>query len=220
MRAERFGSYSIVATLPGTPNFSRLKSIRRIFCLCPPPWWRIVRSPELRRPPVRLRVTTSGLCGLSAVKSSVASDVWKRSVGVIGLYVLIAIVVFLDEPASGLWPPAFRPIVLQQNLLRLGEPRLVPVLEFLPLQVAHILRQLFAGLQLHVGLLPVRPVAGVAPAAAFLAGHVGGAHRSHLHLEERLDGLLHFGLGRPGSHVEDQRPLGLLHAQPLLGNKR
>ena len=94
MRAERLGSYSMVATLPGTPYFSRLKSIRRIFCLCPPPWWRIVRSPELRRPPVRLRVVTSGLCGVSVVRSSVASDVWNRSVGVIGLYVLIAIVVF------------------------------------------------------------------------------------------------------------------------------
>src|SRR5579863_1934498 len=100
MRAERLGSYSIVATLPGTPNFSRLKSISRIFCLWPPPWWRIVRSPELRRPPVRLRVVTSGLCGFWAVKSSVTRVVWNRSVGVTGLYVLIAIVIFLDEPSA------------------------------------------------------------------------------------------------------------------------
>src|ERR1022692_3157707 len=67
MRAERLGSYSIVATLPGTPYLSRLKSIRRSFCLCPPPWWRMVRSPVLRRPPVRFRTVSSGLCGVSAV---------------------------------------------------------------------------------------------------------------------------------------------------------
>src|ERR1035437_23172 len=97
MRAERFGSYSIVATLPGTPYFSRLKSMSRNFCLCPPPWWRIVRSPVLRRPPVCCLTSRSGLCGLFVVRSSLASVVLKRNVGVIGLYVLIAIVVVLDE---------------------------------------------------------------------------------------------------------------------------
>src|SRR5580698_2758080 len=97
MRADRFGSYSMVATLPGTPYLSRLKSMRRIFCLCPPPWWRMVRSPELRRPPVRLRVVSSGLCGLFVVRSSLTSEVWNRSVGGIGLYVLIAIVFVLKS---------------------------------------------------------------------------------------------------------------------------
>src|ERR1017187_3395592 len=97
MRAERPGSYSIVATRPGTPYFSRLKSIRRIFCLCPPPWWRIVRSPVLRRPPVRLRTVNSGLCGVSVVRSSLTSEVLKRSVGVTCLYVLIAIVFVLEH---------------------------------------------------------------------------------------------------------------------------
>src|ERR1700733_5207545 len=96
MREERLGSYSIVATLPGTPNFSRLKSIRRSFCLCPPPWWRTVRSPEFRRPPVRLRVVSNGLCGVDVVRSSVVSDVLKRNGGVTGLYVLIAIVFVLE----------------------------------------------------------------------------------------------------------------------------
>jgi hypothetical protein len=99
MRAERLGSYSIVATLPGTPYLSRLKSIRRSFCLCPPPWWRMVRSPVLRRPPVRCLTASSGLCGLSVVRSSLTSVVWKRSVGVIGLYVLIAIVFVLESLA-------------------------------------------------------------------------------------------------------------------------
>ena len=81
---------------PGTPYLSRLKSIRRNFCLCPPPWWRIVKSPELRRPPVRCLTTNSGLCGVSVVRSSLTSEVWKRSVGVIGLYVLIGIVFVLE----------------------------------------------------------------------------------------------------------------------------
>ena len=38
---------------PGMPTLSRLKSMMRSFRLCPPPWCQMVRSPELRRPPVR-----------------------------------------------------------------------------------------------------------------------------------------------------------------------
>src|SRR5271168_341938 len=91
MREERLGSYSIEATLPGTPNLSRLKSIRRSFCLWPPPWCLMVKSPELRRPPVRCFTASSGLCGRLVVISSFTRVVWKRSVGVIGLYVLIGI---------------------------------------------------------------------------------------------------------------------------------
>src|SRR6266568_1133399 len=97
MRADRLGSYSIVATRPGTPYFSRLKSMRRSFCLCPPPWWRMVRSPVLRRPPVRCLTVRSGLYGLSVVRSSFTCVVLKRRVGVIGLYVLIAIVFVLES---------------------------------------------------------------------------------------------------------------------------
>src|SRR5579875_905757 len=62
----------------------------------------MVMSPELRRPPVRLRMTTSGLYGFSAVMSSFTSVVWNRSVGVIGLYVLIGIFKLL---ASSCRPP-------------------------------------------------------------------------------------------------------------------
>src|SRR5580704_12948462 len=51
----------------------------------------MVRSPELRRPPVRCLTAKSGLCGRLVVMSSFARDVWKRNVGVIGLYVLIGI---------------------------------------------------------------------------------------------------------------------------------
>src|SRR5215471_2985710 len=103
MREERFGSYSIVATLPGTPYLLRLKSIKRSFCLWPPPWWRMVRSPELRRPPVRCLISSSGLYGLSVVMSSFTSVLLNRSDGVIGLYVLIGIV-FFSLAASSLQP--------------------------------------------------------------------------------------------------------------------
>ena len=53
MRALRFGSYSIAATLAGTPSLSRRKSTTRYFCLCPPPRWREVMRPYELRPPVR-----------------------------------------------------------------------------------------------------------------------------------------------------------------------
>ncbi len=41
----RLGSYSMAATLPGTPNLSRLKSMRRSIRLAPPPRWRTVTRP-------------------------------------------------------------------------------------------------------------------------------------------------------------------------------
>src|SRR5580692_8226185 len=93
MRELRFGSYSIVATVAGMPYLSRLKSIMRSFCLWPPPWWRMVRRPVELRPPVRCLTERSGLCGLSVVRSSFTSFVWKRSVGVIGRNDLIGIII-------------------------------------------------------------------------------------------------------------------------------
>src|SRR3954468_23039352 len=91
MRAERFGSYSIEATVAGIPVLSRLKSMTRYCCLCPPPMNREVMSPELGRPPVRFLGSSNALCGRLVVISSLTSVVLKRCVGVIGLYVLIAI---------------------------------------------------------------------------------------------------------------------------------
>src|SRR5271165_2066360 len=90
MRAERLGSYSIVATVAGTPNLSRLKSIARSLRLWPPPRRQIVRSPELRRPLMRCFDSVSGLCGRFVVRSSFTVVVVNRRVGVTGLYVLIA----------------------------------------------------------------------------------------------------------------------------------
>ena len=55
MRAERFGSYSIVATFAGMSRLSRLKSMMRYIRLWPPPRHHDVSSPRLLRPPVLLQ---------------------------------------------------------------------------------------------------------------------------------------------------------------------
>ena len=49
-----FGSYSMLATIAGTPSFLRLKSITRYIRLGPPPLPRVVILPLLLRPPVFL----------------------------------------------------------------------------------------------------------------------------------------------------------------------
>src|ERR1035437_8204588 len=88
------------------------------------------------------------------------------------------------------------------------------------LQVAHVLGHLFAGLQPDIRLLPVRLEAGELAAAALLAQNITGANRGHLFLEESFNDLLDFSLGGVGSDIKNQRPLGLLHSQPLFGNQR
>ncbi len=85
MRAERLGSYSMDATVAGTPVLSRLKSMMRSLRLWPPPRNQLVMSPELRRPPVPFLVSVSGLCGRSPLRSSLTSVVWNRNVEVTGL---------------------------------------------------------------------------------------------------------------------------------------
>src|SRR4051794_33456798 len=94
MRAERLGSYSIETTVAGMPYLSRLKSMERNLRLCPPPWWRTVMSPALRRPPVFILARVSGLCGRFVVRSSFTTVEVNRCDGVNDLYVLIAIIVY------------------------------------------------------------------------------------------------------------------------------
>src|SRR6266446_8211646 len=69
-------------------------------------------------------------------------------------------------------------------------------------------------------LLPVGPHPFGAADAAVLAAHDRGLHPGHLHLEERLDRLLHLGLA--GAHVDLERELVLAvaHAVELLGVER
>src|SRR6266568_2232752 len=91
MRAVRFGSYSMCATLAGTPSLScRRKSISRYARLWPPPWCRVVMRPELLRPPLPCRGRTSDFSGSSRVTSTKAAWLAPRRPGVVGLYLRIA----------------------------------------------------------------------------------------------------------------------------------
>src|ERR671910_134578 len=92
IRAERFGSYSMVDTLPGMFVLSRLKSMMRYRRLCPPPRHHIVTSPVLLRPPDFFIVSVSGLYGSLVVMSSKVCTVICRRPGDVGLYLRIGIV--------------------------------------------------------------------------------------------------------------------------------
>src|SRR5271157_2102304 len=91
MRADRLGSYSTAATTAGMPCLSRLKSIVRYACLCPPPMNREVMRPIELRPPDRFLLSTSDFSGFCLVISSRDTEVMKRREAVCGLYVLIGI---------------------------------------------------------------------------------------------------------------------------------
>src|SRR5215203_4653795 len=92
IRAVRFGSYSMCATLAGTPSLSyRLKSTSRYACLCPPPMCRVVIRPLLLRPPVLGLGTTSDFSGVDRVTSAKSATEAPRRPGVVGLYLRIAI---------------------------------------------------------------------------------------------------------------------------------
>src|SRR5271169_6255074 len=92
MRDERFGSYSMAATLAGTPILSRRKSMARYLRAWPPPRCHEVISPWELRPPVRFFDSTSDFSGVCLVISLLSSMVRKRRDGVYGLNVFIAIV--------------------------------------------------------------------------------------------------------------------------------
>src|SRR5919205_3967807 len=85
MYAERFGSYSIAATLAGTPSLRRLKSIFRYMRLAPPPRWRAVLRPRAFRPPDFLRPSVRDFSGSSRVTSAKSGYVEKRRPGLVGL---------------------------------------------------------------------------------------------------------------------------------------
>src|SRR3954454_9515702 len=85
MRALRFGSYSIAATLAGTPSLFRLKSTMRYCCLWPPPRWRDVLRPYELRPPVRGLGASSDFSGLSVVISEKSETVSNRRPALVGL---------------------------------------------------------------------------------------------------------------------------------------
>src|SRR3954447_3427473 len=84
MYAERFGSYSIDATLAGIPSLVRLKSILRYSRLAPPPRWRAVLRPFALRPPDFFRPSTSERSGSVFVISAKSGYVTKRRPGEVG----------------------------------------------------------------------------------------------------------------------------------------
>src|SRR3954454_18696288 len=107
MRAVRFGSYSMCATFAGTPSLSdRLKSIRRYWRLCPPPWCRAVILPCTFRPPRLDSGASSDFSGVVRVISAKSDTLAPRRPGVIGLYLRIAmsVVSLADRAAEGLDP--------------------------------------------------------------------------------------------------------------------
>src|SRR5256885_1777852 len=85
MRALRLGSYSMAATLAGTPSFVRLKSMMRYWRLWPPPRWRAVLRPWAFRPPVLGLGASSERSGRSLVISEKSETVWNRRPGLVGL---------------------------------------------------------------------------------------------------------------------------------------
>src|SRR5215510_15285332 len=107
MRAERFGSYSMVATFAGMSSLSRLKSMTRYIRLWPPPRHHDVSWPWLLRPPVVCIGSTSGLYGSSVVMSSKVCTVWNREPGDVGLYLRIGIdVSYAPSRNSGILAPS------------------------------------------------------------------------------------------------------------------
>src|SRR5918992_1112440 len=98
MRAVRFGSYSMCATLAGTPSLSlRLKSISRYCRLWPPPWCRVVIRPCTFRPPFLDSGASSDFSGVDRVISAKSATLEPRRPGVVGLYLRIGI---LSNPSA------------------------------------------------------------------------------------------------------------------------
>src|SRR6187455_2233397 len=96
MRAVRLGSYSMCATLAGTPSLSwRRKSMTRYARLWPPPIWRVVIRPALLRPPLLPSGRTSDFSGVVLVTSTKSATDEPRRPGVVGLYLRIAMSVCL-----------------------------------------------------------------------------------------------------------------------------
>src|SRR5215218_6575552 len=98
MYADRLGSYSIAATLAGTPSLRRLKSMRRYRRLAPPPRWREALRPLELRPPDFLRPSTRDFSGSVFVISAKSGYVAKRRPGLVGLGLRIGIGRYPSRP--------------------------------------------------------------------------------------------------------------------------
>src|SRR4030067_1558089 len=90
MRADRFGSYSIAATLAGTSFLFLRKSITRYFLLCAPPRCQDVILPWLFLPARFSLFSTRLRSGFFWVRSSFVRTVMERTAGEVGLTFLIS----------------------------------------------------------------------------------------------------------------------------------
>src|SRR3954452_6006054 len=105
MRAVRLGSYSMCATLAGTPSLSlRRKSISRYCRLWPPPWCRVVMRPWTLRPPFLGSGASSDFSAVDRVISAKSAPLEPRRPGGVGLYLRIAMIYnpLADRAAEGL----------------------------------------------------------------------------------------------------------------------
>src|SRR3989338_2013642 len=90
MNAERYGSYSMLATFAGMFFLSYAKSTKRYAFLCPPPLCRIVMRPKLFRPPDWRFPFVSAFSGRVPLKYlRYSMVVFPRELFVTGLYVFI-----------------------------------------------------------------------------------------------------------------------------------
>src|SRR5215471_7210399 len=206
MRADRFGSYSIVVTFAGMSRLSRLKSMTRYIRLWPPPRHHDVSSPRLFRPPVRFSGSTSGLCGSCVVISSNTCTVWNRRPGDVGLYLRIGIIVNPERRRT----EDGRRKVLPSSVFRL--PSFLGSLQELG--------DFFALFELHVGLLPVGPLADEAPLALHLAVRDRGPDALDLRSEQLLDRPPNVDLRRLRRDLEHQRPPVFAQKRRLFGDER
>src|SRR5262245_18056993 len=106
MRADRFGSYSIVDTFAGMSFLSRSKSMIRESRLWPPRRHQDFNCPRLLRPPDLCRFAVSGAYGSLVVISSKVSDVFPRKPGEVGLYLRIGMVSYAPCRNSGSFSPS------------------------------------------------------------------------------------------------------------------
>src|ERR1700757_1513213 len=197
MLALRFGSYSIEATLAGTPSLSRRKSTTRYCFLWPPPRCQTTTSPWLLRPPERFFGSSKFFSGVSLVMWLLSTTVINRRDAVYGLK---------------LFSPIAASYLLTAVSLSLES---VPVL-----QILRVLDHFFAFRQLHIRLLPIPPVAFVLAAAAHLADKIRRADSGDLHLENLLYSFLDLRLRRASRNFKDHGVLRLFDAQAFFRDDR
>src|ERR1700752_2451342 len=116
----RFGSYSMAATLAGTPSLSRRKSTTRYCFLWPPPRCQTTTSPRLLRPPERFFGSSRAFSGSCLVIWLLSKTVINRRDAGYGLKLFSPIAASTSYFFSG---PCRRTEKLDVNLAFTDSPR-------------------------------------------------------------------------------------------------